>query len=99
MTDAYARHYERLRAVCPKERTLDFNFSMGFKELCAFLEVEEPGVPYPKLNDSATFVRFHELMWSTAAWAVAGRFVKWGAVVGAAAGIAGVLGRRASWRL
>lgn len=72
---------------------------MGFKELCAFLEVDEPDAPYPKLNDSAMFVRVAELMWNVGARAAAGKVVDWGSIVGAAVGIVGVVGHRAGWRL
>lgn len=53
--------------MCPKERLLEFKTgTSGFKELCEFLGDKDPGVPYPRLNESKGFVPMYSVWW----WAV-----------------------------
>lgn len=47
----YRDHYEWVRKVCPPERLLNFELKEGWGPLCAFLGKEEPGVPFPMLNE------------------------------------------------
>ncbi|CAD6593062.1 MAG: hypothetical protein ASARMPRED_007001 [Alectoria sarmentosa] len=49
----YREHYEHVRSVCPKDRLLDFKLKDGWGPLCEFLDKEEPGVPFPRLNEGA----------------------------------------------
>jgi len=48
---AYADHYKHVREICPKEKTLEFRYGMGWKELCEFLEIKDvPPGDYPKVS-------------------------------------------------
>ncbi|KAI6091377.1 hypothetical protein F4821DRAFT_281255 [Hypoxylon rubiginosum] len=48
--DAYDRYYERLRAVVPPEKRLEFKLEDGWKPLCEFLGKDIPQIPFPHLN-------------------------------------------------
>ena len=50
LADAYKKHNDHIRAICPKDRLLEFNYSMGFKELCEFLDELVLDQPYPNVN-------------------------------------------------
>jgi len=48
-------------ATVPKERLLVFRAADGWGPLCKFLDVPEPAVPYPNVNDTA---EFKERLWA-----------------------------------
>ena len=48
-------------ATVPKERLLVFRASDGWGPLCSFLDVAEPSVPYPNVNDTS---EFKERLWA-----------------------------------
>ena len=55
--DIYNRHNERVKELVPKEKLLVFDVTKkgeSWKELCEFLEVEEPpeNTPFPRANDT-----------------------------------------------
>lgn len=54
--DVYREHYKTIREITPPDRLLEFNLKDGWAPLCKFLDKEEPGVPFPKLNDSAEYM-------------------------------------------
>jgi hypothetical protein len=46
----YDAYYERIRAMVPPERRLEYKLSDGWEPLCAFLGKDVPEVPFPRLN-------------------------------------------------
>jgi hypothetical protein len=46
---------EEVKERIPAERLLVYEVSEGWDPLCAFLGVEEPDEPFPRLNDKAVF--------------------------------------------
>jgi len=50
------RHTDAVVQAVPAERLLLWDVQEGWEPLCAFLEVDVPAAPLPKLNDSATYV-------------------------------------------
>ena len=57
----YREHYESVRRICPKERLLNYRLEDGWGPLCDFLGKEEPGVPFPRLNEGAALAeKFNE---------------------------------------
>lgn len=51
----YERHNAEVRAYVPREKLLEFDPSMGWAPLCAFLGVPVPETPYPKVNSTDEF--------------------------------------------
>ncbi|KAM0718682.1 hypothetical protein Q7P37_005753 [Cladosporium fusiforme] len=77
--EAFHRHYERIRAVAPQERILEYRVQDGWGPLCEFLGVEVPeGVEFPRVNDKEAFVRVHGYMW----WLALSRMVGTVALMG-----------------
>jgi hypothetical protein len=52
---AMERWNEQVKATVPAERLLVWDPAEGWEPLCAFLELEEPAEPLPRLNDTASF--------------------------------------------
>jgi hypothetical protein len=50
------RHHEEVKSTVPSEKLLVWSASEGWEPLCEFLEVPVPDAPFPRVNDSATFV-------------------------------------------
>ena len=85
----YLRHYERVRALVPKERLLEFKAKDGWEPLCAFLgkDVLTEAYKYPFVNEARSVVAFHERMWWAAFWRAAGKVgVRFGVVGGVLGG-------------
>jgi hypothetical protein len=53
--DVFNRHNEAVKAKVPPDRLLVYEVKEGWGPLCEFLGVEEPGGPFPHLNDTASF--------------------------------------------
>ncbi|CAK5266755.1 unnamed protein product [Mycena citricolor] len=52
----FVAHYDRVRALVPKDRLLEFDAKQGWQTLCPFLGVPIPDQgEYPYSNDSAVF--------------------------------------------
>jgi hypothetical protein len=51
----FERHNREIIASLPPEKLLVYNVTEGWEPLCRFLEVPVPEVPFPRLNDTATF--------------------------------------------
>lgn len=49
--DVYRRHNAMVRDMTAQSRLLEFKLEQGWKPLCAFLEVEVPDVPFPRVNE------------------------------------------------
>jgi len=58
-TRFFEAHIEEAKHLVPSENLLVFQVKEGWTPLCRFLEVEEPKVPFPRINDTAkmTFMR------------------------------------------
>ncbi|GGL13318.1 sulfotransferase family protein [Mangrovihabitans endophyticus] len=48
-------HNDAVRREIPADRLLEYPVGAGWEPLCAFLGVDVPAEPFPKLNDSAAF--------------------------------------------
>jgi len=57
MVKFYNDHNECIKRIVPKEKLLIFNVAEGWAPLCAFLQLPIPDVPFPRVNDSATFTK------------------------------------------
>jgi len=55
----YNAHVEEVRATVPPDRLLVYTVTEGWAPLCAFLGVTPPDIPFPDLNDRASFKRLH----------------------------------------
>jgi hypothetical protein len=55
--EVFNRHNEEVQRRVPKERLLVYEVKQGWGPLCAFLDVEEPDKPFPRLNDAAEMRR------------------------------------------
>jgi hypothetical protein len=54
--DIFNRHNEEVKRIVPPERLLVYDVKEGWEPLCRFLGVPVPkDVPFPHLNDTATF--------------------------------------------
>ncbi|HTX01290.1 MAG TPA: sulfotransferase [Acidimicrobiales bacterium] len=56
MGQAMERFNEEVRRTVPAERLLVWTASEGWGPLCEFLEVPVPDVPFPRVNETKTFV-------------------------------------------
>ena len=58
--DVFNQHNERVKKLVPKEKLLVLDVTKNggrWKELCEFLDVEEPpeSIPFPRVNDTKEF--------------------------------------------
>ena len=51
--EVYDAYFRDIRKLVPEERRLEYKMGSGWKPLCAFLDVEEPDVAFPRENDRA----------------------------------------------
>ena len=51
----YRRHNDEVRRTIPPERLLVYEVSEGWEPLCAFLDVDVPKEPFPKVNTTDEF--------------------------------------------
>ena len=54
----FERHNDEVRATIDPSRLLVFNVKEGWEPLCRFLEVPVPDEPFPRLNDTASFLEW-----------------------------------------
>jgi hypothetical protein len=55
MAAAMERYNQQVIDTVPADRLLVWSVSDGWEPLCAFLDIEAPQAPFPRLNDSETF--------------------------------------------
>jgi hypothetical protein len=55
-TRVFREHITAVQRAIPAWRLLTFDLRDGWKPLCAFLDVEEPDMPFPHTNSSKQFV-------------------------------------------
>ena len=53
----YYEHIERVKKIIPVDKLLIYNVKEGWEPLCEFLDVDVPGIPFPKVNDTAEMLR------------------------------------------
>lgn len=58
--DVFERHNEDVRKTVEPSRLLVFNVKEGWGPLCDFLGVSIPAEPFPRVNDTASFLAWHE---------------------------------------
>jgi hypothetical protein len=56
LIDGFERHTEAVRSNVPADKLLIWQASDGWEPLCEFLEVPVPDQPFPRVNDSATYI-------------------------------------------
>lgn len=54
--EVFERHIAEVKERVPRERLLVFDVKEGWEPLCRFLGVETPETPFPRLNDTASFL-------------------------------------------
>jgi hypothetical protein len=71
-TEYYERHNERIRAIVPKERLLEFRAKDGWVPLCRFLEKDVPEREFPHRNDAkaANQLLLNFLVYGVGVWVV-----------------------------
>lgn len=55
--EVFERHTAEVVAGVPADRLLVFDVAQGWEPLCAFLDVDVPDVPFPRVNDAASIRR------------------------------------------
>ena len=55
LIEVYKRHNDQVRRTIAPERLLDYQVSQGWEPLCAFLGVDVPDEPMPKVNSTDDF--------------------------------------------
>jgi len=55
MIERFARHRAEVEASIARERLLVFDVRSGWPALCAFLGVETPDAPFPRVNSRAAY--------------------------------------------
>ena len=53
----YYEHMESVKKIIPADKLLIYNVKEGWEPLCEFLDVDVPGIPFPKVNDTAEMLR------------------------------------------
>ncbi len=55
--DVLEKHIAEVKRRVPPERLLVYDVKEGWEPLCAFLGIEVPDGPFPRLNDKETFLQ------------------------------------------
>jgi hypothetical protein len=55
--DVYRKHNAVVLDMTVQSRLLEFKLEQGWKPLCAFLEVEVPDVPFPRVNNEGDVIK------------------------------------------
>jgi hypothetical protein len=56
LAEGLRRYHEEVARNVPPERLLVWGVTEGWEPLCEFLEVDVPDAPFPRLNESKTYV-------------------------------------------
>jgi hypothetical protein len=62
LKEGYVKHNERMRAIVPKERLLEWHPRNGWQPLCEFLGKEVPEGEFPKVNQGNFVADLHSKM-------------------------------------
>ena len=52
----YEDHVREVKRLVPASQLLCFQVKQGWKPLCEFLNVPQPSVPFPRVNDTSTML-------------------------------------------
>lgn len=55
LTEVFTKHNEQVQREVPASQLLVYEVKQGWEPLCAFLGVDVPDTPFPKVNDRAAF--------------------------------------------
>lgn len=80
----YIDHNAHIRAIAPKNKFLEFNVKEGWGPLCGFLELEEPDMPFPRVNDSKAFQNYIRGTQKETGMILLANIAKWSCAVGVA---------------
>jgi hypothetical protein len=58
--DMYKTHNARVRELAERKEFLEFNTKEGWGPLCKFLDVDEPKIPFPRVNDTKAWLEYVE---------------------------------------
>jgi len=58
--DWYKSYNESVRKLAEGKQFLEYNVKEGWGPLCKFLEVEEPDIPFPRVNDTKAWQEYVE---------------------------------------
>lgn len=56
--EVFTQHLEEVKSQVPTDRLLVFNVKEGWEPLCHFLKVPVPNTPFPRVNDSHSFIEW-----------------------------------------
>ena len=76
LKQGYVAHYERMRALVPKERLLEWHPREGWEPLCEFLGRDVPRGEFPKVNQGDFVADLHVKMLVFRFLVVVGKFLK-----------------------
>lgn len=62
LREGYMKHYERMRAIVPKERLLEWHARDGWEPLCSFLGKPVPVGEFPRVNQDTWAAEMHDWM-------------------------------------
>ena len=54
--EVFTNHIEEIKSKVPADRLLVFNIKDGWEPLCHFLKIPVPDTPFPRVNDSTSFI-------------------------------------------
>lgn len=63
----YEDHVKEVKRTVPHHQLLVFQVKQGWKPLCQFLNVPEPDIPFPRVNDTSTMLMVGRIM-QVASW-------------------------------
>jgi hypothetical protein len=56
MIERMLKHHDEVQRTVPADRLLVWSVADGWEPLCEFLEVPVPDAPFPRVNDTRTFI-------------------------------------------
>lgn len=71
----YKTHCDRIRALVPSDRLLEFQATDGWEPLCKFLDIQVPEGQYPRLYDAESAVQRATTIWWRLVMRLAGRML------------------------
>lgn len=94
LLQSFDEHHEHVRAVVPAGNLLEFHPSQGWTPLCSFLQIPEPEVEFPHLNEPSSLVQIRRDMFWERVNLVAGKAGKRIGMLGLAVAAAWYMGSR-----
>ena len=56
----FTKHNQAVRNNVPADRLLEYQIEDGWEPLCHFLKVPVPGTPFPRVNDTVSFIEWRK---------------------------------------